>query len=388
MTPPISKEQSDILFDLYYTQKNYFGRDRLYQLLINNGVRDISKMQIMNWLKKQELWQLYRKKEKARTIQRTILEQPHKQIGIDLIDMQKHEYNGYKYILTAIDLFSKMAHAEPMKNKENKELIRAMTKIIKSVDSQISSIRSDNGSEFISDAFKGLMKKYNIKQVFSLPYKPQSNGQVERFNGVLKKMLFKSLRYDQSYDWVSILPQILNNYNNSKHETTKYAPNQIKSDDYEDVNNNIKQKVISKREGLTPHLNVDDKVRIQVTDSNDGTNWSKKVYTIIKVYKPRKSISKQYYFLEGIEKKFYDNDLQKVDEIDNTFDEIEQWEVSRLVKPTFKDGKKSYYVKWKGYRDLTIESRDKLMEDIPKMVKNFDKKNNVIWYDSRFTMNK
>jgi hypothetical protein len=184
-------------------------------------------------------------------------------------------------------------------------------------------------------------------------------------------MLFKALKYDPSYDWVTIMPQIVNNYNNSKHETTKYAPSQINEENYKDVNNNITKNVTSKRESVKSNLNVGDNVRIQVEETKDKTKWSKEIYKIEKVYIPRKSISKQFYYLEGDtqKKKYYDNDLQLVHDVDNKFDEITKWEISRIIKPGFKNGVPSYYVKWKGYKDHTLESRDKLLDDVPKMIK-------------------
>lgn len=65
----------------------------------------------------------------------------------------------------------------------------------------------------------------------------------------------------------------------------------------------------------------------------------------------------------------------------------QQYEVSRVERPTIHNGKQSYVVKWKGYKERTIESRQKLVEDIPKMIKQFDKKHNVVWHEDRFTWN-
>ena len=43
-------------------------------------------------------------------------------------------------------------------------------------------------------------------------------------------------------------------------------------------------------------------------------------------------------------------------------------------------------MKWKGYKELTFEPRDSVMEEKPKMIKKFDKKHNVEWYaNGRFT---
>ena len=46
----------------------------------------------------------------------------------------------------------------------------------------IRTIRSDNGSDFISKEFKAFLKMKNMNQVLSEAYKPQSNGAIERTN--------------------------------------------------------------------------------------------------------------------------------------------------------------------------------------------------------------
>jgi len=71
-------------------------------------------------------------------------------------------------------MFSKKAYAEALPNKEAITVAKAMEKIIDDQIFYVSSIRSDNGSEFIAKEFKEMLAKYNIKQVLSLPGKPQS----------------------------------------------------------------------------------------------------------------------------------------------------------------------------------------------------------------------
>jgi hypothetical protein len=48
-----------------------------------------------------------------------------------------------------------------------------------------------------------------------------------------------------------------------------------------------------------------------------------------------------------------------------------------------KDNKEYYEVQWKGYRETTLEPRDALLEDVPKMVNLYEKKNKVAFYDSK-----
>src|SRR5665647_1376102 len=156
--PPINSVQQKVLEKIYYTDKNYFGRDRLWRLP-EVQVAKISRRQVFDWLTHQELWQLYRTTRKSKTIRPTVLKQPLKQIGIDLIDMSRYASNGYSWILTAIDLFSKKAWAVALKNKTGKSVAEGMKQIVREIDDTPDSIRSDNGSEFISKEFRAYMQE-------------------------------------------------------------------------------------------------------------------------------------------------------------------------------------------------------------------------------------
>jgi hypothetical protein len=50
-------------------------------------------------------------------------------------------------------------------------------------------LQPDNGSEFVDKNFRAACAKREIRQIFSLPHTPQSQGQVERTNLILKRML-------------------------------------------------------------------------------------------------------------------------------------------------------------------------------------------------------
>ncbi len=113
--PPLDNKQKAILHKVYYDDKNFFGRDKIYGLVQDTG---ISRRQVQDWLSEQEAYQLYRVTRKAKTIQPTVLKQPRTQVSIDLIDMSTKAYDGHSWILTAIDMFSKKRWAVALKDKE------------------------------------------------------------------------------------------------------------------------------------------------------------------------------------------------------------------------------------------------------------------------------
>ena len=58
-------------------------------------------------------------------------------------------------------------------------------------------------------------------------------------------------------------------------------------------------------------------------------------------------------------------------------DEEPQWRVAALVQPVMEKGERKYWVKWTGYKDLTLEPRRSLIQDCPQKVMVFEKKHHV-----------
>ena len=69
------------------------------------------------------------------------------------------KYNkGIKYLLCAIDLFSKYAWVIPIKDKKGASIVNAFKKII-SEGRKPNEIRVDQGSEFYNKSFTDFLKK-------------------------------------------------------------------------------------------------------------------------------------------------------------------------------------------------------------------------------------
>ena len=84
--------------------------------------------------------------------------------GVDLADMQSlSKYNkGIKYLLCAIDLFSKYAWVVPLKDKRGITIVNAFQKII-SKGRKPNKIWVDQGGEFYNNLFKRFLKINNIE---------------------------------------------------------------------------------------------------------------------------------------------------------------------------------------------------------------------------------
>ena len=81
--------------------------------------------------------------------------------GVHLADMQLlSKYNkGIKYLLHAIDLFSKYAWVVPIKDKKGTSIVNAFKKILKNSNRKPNKVWTDQGSKFYNNSFKDFLKK-------------------------------------------------------------------------------------------------------------------------------------------------------------------------------------------------------------------------------------
>ena len=80
--------------------------------------------------------------------------------GVDLADMQSlSKYNkGIKYLLCAIDLFSRYAWVIPLKDRKGISIVNAFQKNLKESNRKPNKIWIDQGSEFYNNSFKDFWK--------------------------------------------------------------------------------------------------------------------------------------------------------------------------------------------------------------------------------------
>ena len=219
---------------------------------------------------------------------------PNKILGLDLVNMEKFEVKGYKYLLNAIDMSSRFLYSVALKNKTEKEVLEGFKKIYNK--SKIKAIRSDNGSEFINKKFVDYLEKNNIKQILGEAGKPQSNGMIERANGSIKELIQRSIEMNENFDWVKNLNKLIDNINNSQHRITGFTPKEIqtayKNNDKVILDEAFNTELKKKKPNISREIfEIGDFVRIHKPSDRTRQVWSNEVYDFEKVFKPKKSYS-------------------------------------------------------------------------------------------------
>ena len=94
---------------------------------------------------------------------------------------------GIKYLLCAIDLYSKYAFVVPLKDKKGISIVNAFDKIIKQSNRKPNKIWVDQGSEFYNNNFKKWLSDNNI--IMHSTYNEGKSVVAERFIRTLKNKL-------------------------------------------------------------------------------------------------------------------------------------------------------------------------------------------------------
>jgi len=93
-------------------------------------------------------------------------------------------------------------------------------------------LQSDNGGKFTNAKMKELLEDLNVKHITNLLYKPSSKGQVEWFNRTIKGMILQYMAANNSCRYLDVLPNIVENYNNTYHTTIKSTPAAVWASDH------------------------------------------------------------------------------------------------------------------------------------------------------------
>ena len=150
--------------------------------------------------------------------------------GVDLADTQSlsKKNKGIKYLLCAIDLFSKHTFVAPLKDKKGTSIVNAFNKIIKQSNRKPNKIWVDQGGEFYNHVFKKWLSDNGI-----IMYSTFNEGKsvvAERFIRTLKNKLYKHMTATGKNVYYDVLDDVVNEYNNTKHNTIKMKPKDVKND--------------------------------------------------------------------------------------------------------------------------------------------------------------
>ncbi|KAL4153562.1 hypothetical protein QTP88_001395 [Uroleucon formosanum] len=147
---------------------------------------------------------------------------PFERFTIDYIGPINPPSNGYSYILVGTCATTKYAIAKAYKHADSKSTVAFLIDVILQFGA-IGEVHSDRGLHFTNKLVKDLLKALNIQNTNSIAYRPQSQGQTEKFNGTLIDMISHFVQ-EKTNCWNQYLKYVLFGYNTSVNETTNQSP--------------------------------------------------------------------------------------------------------------------------------------------------------------------
>jgi Chromo (CHRromatin Organisation MOdifier) domain/Integrase core domain len=350
-------DSADKLLEKIYTNAqnpgSFGGVNRLYEeaKILENKLK---LSDVKNYLKSSDTYTLHKDIRKKFPRQQTIVSGMDSQWQADLVvmpDLAKYN-DGHVYILTVIDILSKYAWAEPLKQKTGVEVTNAFRKIFATSGRKPQKLQTDKGVEFLNSTFQNFLKAEQIE--FFTTNSDLKAAICERFNRTLKSKMWRYFTENNTRRFLEVLPSIMESYNNSKHRTIGIEPASVTVENQTDVWKRIykpKQKTLKKPK--KPKFFVNEPVRISshkspFSKSYEG-NWTTEIFYIDKIYFQHLPFMYRVRDTTGeiIKGRFYEQELQSV-----KITAEKEYKIERIIKRRKLKGKKpEVLIKWLGYPD-------------------------------------
>ena len=314
----VEKEQE--LRNLFYDpMTGYQSRERLYQKAKESGL-NVSRREVKEWLETQDTYTRHKPVVKRHKFQKTYVNDLADQIQLDLVDIFKfsNKNQGYRWILTGIEILSRYAFAVPVRRKDTTHMTEAVDRLLQKFKTGFGKypnvVQFDDGNEFYNVGVKRLLEGKNIKYFSTKSDKKAAV--VERFNRTLKTMMWKYFFKNKTYNWLNVLDKLTENYNNTKHRSIGMKPIEVNEDNEFEA---WKKLFGGAKEAFKPpEFKTGDSVRIHKYKSifakGYEPNFTSEVFKIIGVLKgdPNMYVLEDPEDKEPIIGKFYEQELSKI----------------------------------------------------------------------------
>eukprot|EP00762_Andalucia_godoyi_P008723 ANDGO_04722.mRNA.1 Retrovirus-related Pol polyprotein from transposon 17.6 len=161
------------------------------------------------------------------TFSTTVVEEPFHSIAIDTVGPLPTDSEGYKYILVAVDCFSRFAELRATKRATAEEAASFLVELFGRYGAP-KYLRSDQGAQFVASVIQQFLSAVGTRPAYTIAYRPQSNGIVERANGEVGRHL-RSIVMDRrlSENWHTALPFVQRILNSTVHSAIGTSPSRL-----------------------------------------------------------------------------------------------------------------------------------------------------------------
>jgi hypothetical protein len=260
------------LKDYYYDPKiGLVSAEKFYRRLKEMGVKTTRK-EVQDFINKQFTAQINKEAKRPKEFSSIVAGRPRSQYQMDIMIYDRYRSGNYRYILCVVDIYSRYAQCKALTSMEMPKIMEA----VKSVFNEMGIPKNVNcDNQFNTKLFLDYCEDNKITLHLSDPDEINKNAIVERFNRTLARMIQRWRQSTKGNEWFKVLPELVENYNNSFHRTIQAKPIDLWEGRAES-----KQKIIV----VDSKLKEGDIVRIKhkkkVLEKGDYITHSKETYLI------------------------------------------------------------------------------------------------------------
>jgi uncharacterized protein (DUF2267 family) len=145
--------------------------------------------------------------------------------GVDLAGEFPVTQRGNKWVMVAVEHFSKHVELMPMRDKTAAEAAATFAQVLCRFGAP-AEVVTDGGGEFQGE-FDQLLTSCFVDHRVTSPHHPQANGLAERIVQVVKRGLRKLCETKRTAQWDEQLPWVALGYRCSKQSSTGYSPYEL-----------------------------------------------------------------------------------------------------------------------------------------------------------------
>ena len=150
---------------------------------------------------------------------------PMERVHLDFMGPLPLTPRGNSHLLVMVDQFSKWIEIVPLPSQTAAVTAKAAVDSFFARFGNPFQIHSDQGRNFESKLFEALCQMLQIHKTRTTPYRPSSNGQVERYNRTLTQMI--RCHIDSQKNWDEHLQQLAGAVRSSVNRHTGYTANMM-----------------------------------------------------------------------------------------------------------------------------------------------------------------
>ena len=161
---------------------------------------------------------------KVPLVERQIMTEPHESLAFDIVGPLPLAKGGCQWILTCLDQATKWPEAIPLKSITARSIAREMLNLFARTGIP-REILTDQGTQFVGSLVTKLCKELGVDQIHTTPYRPESNGLIERMHKTLGSVLRKCA--SEGKDWVVQLPFVMFTLRAAPNRDTLFSPYEL-----------------------------------------------------------------------------------------------------------------------------------------------------------------